>query len=181
LDRRVQNRLAHQAGQFLNELHHIPLEAAPSELAPQDGMHAWQETYAQVRQELFPRMRPDARQEVSEHFEAFFGQAALQRFEPCLRHGDFGPSNILCELGPGSLSGVIDFSSAGLGDPARDVAAASLYGEAFLKAMAESYPETSRLLERARFYRGIFALEEALTGVQDGDESAIRRGLSKYT
>jgi hypothetical protein len=40
------------------------------------------------------------------------------RFQPVLRHGDFGPSNILFDATTRTISGIVDFGSAALGDPA---------------------------------------------------------------
>ena len=38
----------------------------------------------------------------------------------------------------------------------------------------------AELLARARFYRGTFALQEALDGLRDGDQEAYRRGMETY-
>jgi hypothetical protein len=36
------------------------------------------------------------------------------------------------------------------------------------------------LLPRARFYRSTFAIQEALYGVEHGDEAAFERGIAPY-
>jgi len=62
---------------------------------------------------------------------------------PVLRHGDFGPSNILFDQATCAISGVIDFGSAARGDPAVDVASMMGpfgYGEAFLNLFSPWYP-----------------------------------------
>jgi hypothetical protein len=42
------------------------------------------------------------------------------------------------------------------------------------------YPVTGAILSRARFYAGTFALQEALYGLEDGDQKAFERGIAQY-
>ena len=128
-------------------------------------------------------MRRDARARIARSFEEFLDDARNFEYEPALRHGDFGGSNILFDPASWSLTGVIDWSSAGLGDPAVDVAgliSSNSYGEPFLRLCYEVYPEIESMLDRARFYASTFALQEALHGVEAGDEAALTRGLATY-
>jgi aminoglycoside 2''-phosphotransferase len=103
--------------------------------------------------------------------------------QPVLRHGDFGPSNILFDAASRTISGIIDFGSAGLGDPALDVAGVMGpfgYGEAFVRSIADFYPAVETFLDRARFYVGTFAVQEALWGLEHGDQGAFNSGISAY-
>ena len=120
------------------------------------------------------------RQWAQAHFEAYLDDPSLQAFEPCLIHGDFGPSNVLYDDRSHIVSGVIDFGFAGLGDPAQDIAAASCFGDDFLAHYARSYPNLEALLPRARFIKGTFALSEALHGAKTGDEEAYKSGMEQY-
>jgi aminoglycoside 2''-phosphotransferase len=82
-----------------------------------------------------------------------------------------------------AIGGVIDFSSAGQGDPAADLAAVlgpKGYGEDFARRLEASYPSIMEFLPRARFYAGTFALQEALFGAEHGDVGALERGLAPY-
>jgi aminoglycoside 2''-phosphotransferase len=149
-----------------------------------DGSQQWREMYAQVQARLFPAMRADACRSVTQHFENFLQQADLLPEEQVLRHGDLGGSNILYDPRGRRLCGVIDFSECALGDPAVDLAAISTLGEDFLQRVLVGYTsdEASRalLLERLRFYRGTFALQEALAGLENGDQAAYRSGMESY-
>jgi len=78
------------------------------------------------------------------------------------------------------VTGVIDFSSAGLGDPALDVAAISCSGDAFFQRICNKYPGMDLLIERAQFYRSTFALQEALYGLRDNDQKSFKDGLAQY-
>ncbi len=191
-----QEKLAGQLAEFLCELHHVDLAHIPLLLpgaGPQEGTairivqdrrEVWEGMFADVRGKLFPAMRPDARREVAEHFEAYLDEPKLHDFPPCLRHGDFGGSNILWIPSLGRATGVIDFSFCAVGDAAVDLASISTLGDSFFALLSPQYePDPGLrepLLARARFYRGTFALSEALDGLRDGDQLAYARGIEPY-
>ncbi len=179
-DIQVQERIANQLADFLTTLHHLPIHDFADELRVQDGLEKWTSLYLDTQQHLFPLMRPEARTEVSNHFEAYLYQPQLQKYKICLRHGDFGPSNILYEPQTLNVTGVIDFDSAGLGDPAVDIAAISCYGEPFFERFCAVYPANASLLERAHFYKGTYALQEALHGFKNNDRQAFDDGMAEY-
>lgn len=172
-DEAATQAMAEQVGAFLRALHHVPV--GETELAGQpvaDGAADWADLYARFRERLFAHMRPDARDAVARDFAAFLGEPSNFAYAPALRHGDFGPSNILWDAARRRITGVIDFGGAGLGDPAVDVAGIICevgYGEAFARRCLHIYPEVKGMLARARFYVSTFALQEALFGVEQGD------------
>jgi len=153
--------MAMQLAAFLHTLHHLALVDLPITLSVSDGIGEWEALYSGFQATLFPHMRPAARQWVTDHFERYLQQAAQFTYQPVLRHGDFGGSNILYDPQTNCITGVIDFESLGLGDPATDVAALSSYGEEFFALCLTTYPEMQLMLERAHFYRSTFALQEA--------------------
>jgi aminoglycoside 2''-phosphotransferase len=181
-DPAIVERLGQQLGQFLKSLHSLPAEqVVPVALLQVDTPAAYDDLYRRMREKLFPSMRPDARQAISAHFEAFLGDPASFAFQPVLKHGDFGPSNILYDAERQVVCGVIDFSGCALGDPAYDFAGLlSAYSEAFVRSCAAGYPEVEALLPRARFYQGTFALEEALFGIENNDPRAFENGIEGY-
>ena len=137
--------------------------------------------YEDIRDYLYPNMQADAREQVSIYFETFLSTPELHNFEPTLRHGDFGSGNILYDEQEESISGIIDFGLAGLGDLAVDIAAAMTFGEAFFNHYYAAYPGIPALIKRAEFYKGTFALQEALYGVQYDDHEAFKRGIAPYS
>ena len=42
------------------------------------------------------------------------------------------------------------------------------------------YPGSEKLLPHIHFYRGIFALEEALFGIENDDREAFQAGIAQY-
>ena len=170
-----------QLATFLRELHAIPVNQFVLDLPINDLPQDWAKLYDEIHHYLFSKMRPEARDTISKHFETFLNQSELHTFEPTLRHGDFGSGNILYDLQNQSISGIIDFGSAGLGDPAVDIAAAMSFGESFFNHYYASYPGIASLIERANFYKGTFAIQEALYGAKHHDHEAFERSIAPYT
>ncbi len=179
-DERVLQRIADQLAAFLRELHAVPVDRLGPEIPRRDGYQRWVELYADVREQLFPFMRPSAREAVSRHFESYLSDPARLSFTPVLRHGDFGAGNILWDPQTSTITGVIDFSFAGVGDAATDAAAVSTFGEPFLERLFNVYPELATTIDRARFYRGTYALTEALDGLRDGAREHFEAGIRDY-
>ncbi len=176
--------IAGQLAGFLCMLHAISPDSLGIELQSADEVEDWASMYARIRENLFPAMRPDARAQVASHFETYLGDTALQTFPPALRHGDFGGSNILYDPRCKSVTGVLDFGFCALGDPASDLASISTLGEGIFTLIAQLYEPDERkrkeLLARACFYRGTFALAEALDGFHHHDRRAYESGMKEY-
>jgi aminoglycoside 2''-phosphotransferase len=174
--------LAGQIAGFLKALHNVAVEEVLGiELPVHDTYEESADIYARIQKKLFGFMRRDARAWAEGHFEGFLTDASNLIYEPVLKHGDFGPSNILFDREQQQVTGIIDFGSSGMGDPAYDFAGLlSGYGEGFLEYCAEVYPAVRVLMGRIRFYQGTFALLEALFGIENGDEEALKAGLERY-
>lgn len=176
----VLDRWAQQLAGFLQELHAIPPAEFEGAWPAVDGPAEWETMYGEIREHLFPLMRPDARQEINDHFDAYLDDPGLYSFQPAPRHGDFGSGNILADPQSMAITGIIDFGFAAVGDPALDIAAASTLGEALFGRFAATYPAIESMLPRARFYRGTYALQEALHGFKSGDREAYEAGMATY-
>jgi aminoglycoside 2''-phosphotransferase len=175
------DRLAAQLGGFLRELHGVPPEAIGCPLPLYDTHQEWLDLYARIKGKLYAYMRADARRAVSLHFETFLRNAGKELYDPFLRHGDIGTSNILFDGQEQRIRGILDFGSAGLGDPAVDLAGLlSQYGEDFVHRCGRAYPGVEVLMDRARFYCGTFALQEALFGLENDDRDAFQAGIEPY-
>ncbi|WP_342529350.1 aminoglycoside phosphotransferase family protein [Lysinibacillus sp. FSL R5-0849] len=175
--------LAKQLVSFLVELHSISGEKASRDLKlkvrnPHEEMY---NLYNKIRNKLFPFMRKDAQQEISQSFETFLNGKAFSNLDITLIHGDFGASNILWDPETSMISGIIDFGGSGLGDPAYDFAGIlSSYGEDFFDMCINLYPNGQEISERVKFYKSTFALQEALHGIENGDRQAFEAGIKDY-
>ncbi len=87
-----------------------------------------------------------------------------------LIHGDLGCYHILFNPDKQAITGTIDFGTAGIGNPAIDLAALlDNHGEAVLKRMSKYYSGVEALIEQARFRAGVVWLQWALIGMQNKD------------
>jgi len=181
-DGRTADALAAQLGSFLKALHGVPHGGVVGCALPvMDTYEDCLDIYTRMQEKLFGYMRPEAREWAIRHFDGFLGEPGNFAYERVLKHGDFGPSNILFAEESRRICGVIDFGSSGLGDPAYDFAGLlSGYGEDFVRRCAVTYPQVERYLHRVRFYRGTFALLEALFGIENDDEQAFQAGIEQY-
>jgi aminoglycoside 2''-phosphotransferase len=86
-------------------------------------------------------------------------------------NGDLGPYHLLYNPQTRRLNGVIDFGTAGLGDPATDFGCLiDQFGETFVRLMAPTYPDMAQHIERARFWAGTLELQWLLGGLRYPDE-----------
>ncbi len=178
----ARERIANQLSGFLYELHHISTHnVIPTEMPFCDTQEEWKQMYERIRAQLFRYMRPDACREVAKQFEAFIENANLYKFDPALRHGDFGAENILYDPDGQAIVGILDFGGAGLGDPAIDFAGIfASYGEEFYKQCCSFYPEMEQAMMRVRFYCQTFAFEEALFGIENNNQAAFENGIARF-
>lgn len=174
--------LAAQIATFLRELHHVPADVLRRLRLPlTDQRDAYAAMYQRVQTELFEYMRPDARQQITNHFEAYLDDPALSTFPPMLCHGDFGTGNLLWDPATERLTGVVDFGEAGLGDAAVDFAGIlASFDDDFYARCSDYYPEMISAAPRARFYQGTFALQEALFGLENNNADAFGSGIAPY-
>ncbi len=177
------NHIAGQLGAFLKALHQVPASAIAADLQRVDTVEQYRDMYQRIQAKLYAFMRPDAREQVTAHFEGYLSQTGKYAFTPVLRHGDFGTVNLLYDPQAQTMTGVLDFGGAGLGDPAVDCAgiySTAGYGEAFLRRCQAAYPEIDGMMERVRFHFGTFALEEALFGIEHDDREAFNAGIADF-
>jgi aminoglycoside 2''-phosphotransferase len=177
----VVDLLAAQMGGFLRELHGIQPEFIGCQLPLYDTRDQCIDLYARIREKLYGYMRAGGRKSVALHFETYLGNVDNFAYEAVLRHGDFGTSNILFDSQAMAVRGILDFGSAGLGDPAVDFAGLlSQYGEAFVARCGQAYPGSEALMNRIRFHKGTFALQEAVFGLEHDDRDAFEAGIESY-
>ncbi len=179
---KTRQKLADQIANFLQTLHRVDVKKLiPIDLPVYESVPDRETQYKKIKSKLFESMRADARRKVEKHFNDYFNNQQRYAFKPVLRHGDFGTGNILWDRQRNSLTGILDFGSCGAGDPAVDFAGVlASYGEEFYRLCSATYPEMDEGIERAQFYLGTFALEEALFGFENNDKAAYENGMAAY-
>lgn len=169
---------------FLYQLHdeNIKIKLKPY-LIEEDAYGYWMDMYNRIRKQLMPLMHEEKKKEVQEDFEAILSSLQESDFKTTVIHGDFGLSNILINKEDSKVTGIIDFGSLAIGDPAVDIA--SLIGPfGFQKSFIEDhfihYPEAKNYIQRAILYTKSFALQEALYGYENNDQRALEAGMKNY-
>ena len=176
-DEAAQEAIAATLGSFLRQLHAVPeaeLEAnAIRDSVTERSRADWLQLYEDVREKLYPLLMSDSKEWVRRLFAPVLADCDFMQVEErVFVNGDLAPYHILCDREAGRINGIIDFGTAGLGDPAVDFACIiGNYGESFLQRMATYYPAITRHVERARFRAGALELEWLLGGFGTQDPS----------
>ena len=177
------SRLGKDLGRCLTTLHSTPESLlGGSNLRDKDGNQRWDSFSEDVRSVLKPWITSSVWNRSNRKLNKSIEKINRFQYEPVLRHGDFGFGNFVFD-GRSRLAGVIDFGSAGMGDPAMDVAsltASNGPGDSMIDYVRQAYLLTDDLLHRARIYRETFALEHAVLGAKSDDELAIKEGIDSY-
>ena len=168
-----------QLEDFLCSLHRQTVASEFSAALPTlDCKDYWAGVFERIQRLLFDKMRPDARTWTAHHFEVFLQNT--ESIERVLIHGDFGGSNILIDGNTKRAVAIIDFDSIAFGDPAIDYAALSTIHPQAMKCIEQRHPQVADYTDRIAFYRGTFALQEALYGAEANDQRALWAGLQGF-
>jgi aminoglycoside 2''-phosphotransferase len=171
LNAKEQARVAAQLAEFLRQFHNIPMKEIERNGVAQSDVNrsrdVWLKLFEDAKKELFPLMMPHVRESVEEHFAPLIHDENFMNYAPKLINGDIVPYHIIFDRDAKRINGIIDFGTAGTGDAAADFSCVIYnYGESFLKRMAQTYPEISDAIDRARFWSGTLHLQWALSGLR---------------
>jgi aminoglycoside 2''-phosphotransferase len=181
-----QQAIADQLAQFFKELHSVPTdEILDFELPRADALmkyDGWVNTYARIREKVFPLLMPHVREWATEHFESHLAERSNFEYEFKMVNTDTPPYHIIFDRQRKRISGIIDFGCAGLGDPAIDFGVIIYnYGETLMRRFYKIYPEAEDYLKRARFYAGAIEVRWLLAGIEKNDVwwFAVHAGSAK--
>jgi aminoglycoside 2''-phosphotransferase len=180
-DMNIYRKLAKQLTNFLKELHSIPIDEKNNQEIGKVIYSEWSGLYEQIQEKLYPYMNKKGIYQTEQHFKEFLENKAHFDIHPVWIHGDFGSSNILYDSKKQRLSGIIDFGSSDLGDPAVDFAALlASYVNHFFHILQNIEPDVTLFVDRVHLYHGTFALQEALFGLENNDHEAFSSGMENY-
>lgn len=184
-DEHDQQSIAEQLAAFLQEIHSIPLSEFPRpdlHMLPGDSRHTtWLKRLDAIERDIYPLLWADQKDWIAHLFAPVRdGSLNLDAFTPAFIHRDLASYHILHNPKTWRLTGVIDFGTAGAGDPAVDFGCLiTMYGESLLRRIHAPYPLAQQTLDRARFQAGALELEWALNGIQTGDTSWLLAHLGR--
>lgn len=165
-----------ELGRFLHELHTFPAGNL-SGIDPSDATRTrldWIAMYERLEEVLFPLLFKHQREYVRDLFTPVVSGQLDMEVEPVLIHGDLAPYHILIGHDSPAIAGIIDFGTAGLGDPAIDIATLlAHYGERIVNRLAPAYHLLPDIMARAVFRASALELEWALIGVRENDPSML--------
>jgi aminoglycoside 2''-phosphotransferase len=174
LDEPTRQAVAEQLGRFLQAMHNLPLTdevraAIPPTAAP-CRRDDWLNLRDRVREQVYPLLLTHQRQWAERLFDHALEDEHTFEYTPLLVHGDLGPYHIVFDAMTRRVSSIIDFGTAGLGDPATDLGMLiTVYGEKLVGRMAGVYLGLAELLPRARFYAQAIELQWVLLGLETGE------------
>jgi aminoglycoside 2''-phosphotransferase len=180
LSERAGQDVAGALGLALTELHRFPVKRAVALGVPAMTAEGWRDQYRQMQTramtEAVPRLDAPTAAAVVAFWDGFVNNDAYFAFEPCLIHGDLDSAHVLVDPARETVSGIIDFGDARVGDPALDFAGFAA-SERDLIIAAYGQPVDSTFRERADIYRlKISPFHAVLYGVEMGNEW-LERGL----
>lgn len=169
-------------GGFLAWLHRVPLDV----IDLHDDFHArrsdWQAQHARTMPHLRSLLTGDEYDKLDRWWDALLRDARMAHYTPVIQHGDLWVGNILID--GVHLTGVIDWSNAGVGDPAQDFAPLLYVGEHFLLETIKHYQAFNGRLNDGFMHRlwHLWALREfdgiAWALIHD-DEAELHEGIAK--
>ena len=114
-------------GTFLTALHRFPIDRV-QDLFETDvctTSQAWQEgitkMWGKIRTYIFPLLTRRQQEELTTYFEQVMANPSIFSFTPVVIHQDFYLHNILVDVDTETVTGIIDWGSCTVGDPAEDV------------------------------------------------------------
>ena len=181
LDDQARTAVARQLGRFLTELHSFPVERAAGLGVPVYTPESWRQRYValheRVRADVYPLLDDDESKRIEAFWQDFLGRVEYVTFRPALIHHDLSGEHVLLDAERGSITGVIDFGDACVGDPAFDFAG---FEGPFRDTMLSSYklPLDETFEERPDVYRRISPFHAVLFGLDvAGDAGWVQRGI----
>ena len=180
------NRPLRQLAQFLAELHRFPVERALALrvplIAPAERRSQWIAWSEQVRRQVFPLLDERQRAWAEHTLSDLLDDQSMADYVPALTHSDLWAEHVLFDPEREALTGVIDFESASIGDPASDWTALWLdHGDEVIERLLACYqgPVNETLRHRILRLAKNVPLNEILCGLQYADHASWRDGWQR--
>jgi len=172
-----------QLAQCLTELHTFPVERAQALSlhlsSPVEHRAQRAALGEQIRRHVTPLLDEQQQRWAERTLSEWLGDTALDDFTPALCHADLWAEHVLFDPEHGELTGVIDWESAGLGDPIGDWVALWLdHGEETVRTLLRFYrgPVNATFWTRLQRQAEIVPLHEILCDVLYQDHATGQAG-----
>jgi aminoglycoside 2''-phosphotransferase len=184
LSRAAREGVLAEIGEFLRMLHALPAAVVarpPGEERPWRAIE-FIERYAERREALAKALGASLVLAADRFYEALPNAVATDRV--VVVHLDLSEDHILVDPAAGRLAGVIDFSDAGLGDPACDFTCLWAYGPQAPERVLEAYGtggEAAGILSRSLWWFTRYRIDQvwwSISGARAYDVAEIKRDLA---
>jgi aminoglycoside 2''-phosphotransferase len=166
-------RVATQIAEFIAALHALPVaECIAAGVTPQSRT----ENLLRALERTLPALSVQQRREA----ESWRQQFAPAHSSRVMIHGDLWFENILINLANGRLTGVLDFDTASIGDPAWDLATQLHLGPEFFGRVLKAYPTKSAdLAVRTGWLFQLRCFEGLDIAMRQGDRTEFEESIDK--
>lgn len=160
---------------FVAQMHAIATtDAIAAGIGPSDTNRDaswWGTFYTDLTTTLYPLLMRHQRDYVDDLFTPVLDGTLSFDHRPTLVYGDVASYHLLVDPSEHRLAAVLDFGTAGIGDPAVDVAALlHVFGESLVAPHFHVHSDLDELtLQRARFWCATLDLQFALLGLRHND------------
>ncbi|WP_242236203.1 aminoglycoside phosphotransferase family protein [Bacillus cereus group sp. BfR-BA-01316] len=145
LEKKEIKALITQLATFLAALHSIPLQRVTTLGFPiEKTLTYWKELQTKLNQYVTSNLNSSEKSALNRLFKNFFACIATSTFQNTIIHADFTHHHIIFDNQNKTISGVIDFGDAQIGDPAFDFAGLYYdFGREFTTSVYEQYSTLS--------------------------------------
>ncbi|HRQ63600.1 MAG TPA: phosphotransferase [Xanthomonadaceae bacterium] len=176
--------LAPRLAQFLSWLHAFPRGQAARLGVPQQHLASIVDEAKAEALDDFEKVARAAPDQPLQEWQRFLTDAPAKlnggETRPVMLHGDFAAEHVLYDPDAHSITGVIDWSDAALGDPALDLAGLVHWGgDRLLRAVLADYRGSvdRETLERAHFLAACRGVADMAFGLDAGRPEYVQGGL----
>lgn len=176
-------QLAAQLADFMLALHAAPIDALALPIQNVNRKKNSPQLHKAIQMMVYPHLSDAAQHRISAQFAEFCDSPRMEDTQLAIRHGELTPNNILVDPQHFDITGIIDFSSAGLDDPAFDLGhivfwGIQAFGEPFVDTFLRRYAADDELRERVNFYSTLVACTTALSELEGNDGANLQAALA---
>ena len=179
-------------GAALSSLHDIPTSLVEAVCSARPTVDTWRQRYIALREEVRTNVLPviestaeDAAEStldaVESGFERFLDDELATLKDVALVHCDLGCEHILIGDDRATVTGLIDFEDATIGDPTIDFVGINVtYGMEAVERVRDSYTLAldEQFERRLRSYTWMACCHEIIYGLEEGRSDLVERGIA---
>jgi len=182
LKKNVRESIQHSIGEFLFQLHHIPLsQLTDCGLETMNLKKEYAENFELAKDFIYPNISKVRQNIITEIFRWYLNDTKNFDFAPALIHNDFSKDHILFDIVKEQITGIIDFGDIALGDPDYDfMYLYDEFGEDFLKGIFKLYNQSDKnnLKKKLEFFSLANKIQIILMEKEANDYEALEEAYN---